>query len=110
MTGKGPIIALLEKLRIRTAMYIGSRSITRLRTYIDGYGHGLDDSNFDSHDPEYYGFQGWIERRYRSQTSHGWDQLILFYCQDERDALDQFWTLLDEYLAECRGANPEPDA
>ena len=110
MTERGPFIVLLETLRVRTPMYLGSWSITRLRSYLSGYGHALYDMGRDETDPEWSGFQKWVERRYRSETTHGWDSLILFYNQDERDALEEFWKLLDEYLAEYRSGETEAGA
>jgi len=44
------------------------------------------------------GFATWIEKKYQSKTSHGWHQIILYYSEDERTALNRFFELFHEFL------------
>ncbi|MCC3439960.1 hypothetical protein [Microcoleus sp. PH2017_05_CCC_O_A] len=44
------------------------------------------------------GFQEWIQERYQITSTHGWDSIILFFSADEKDALDKFFKLLEEFL------------
>lgn len=46
------------------------------------------------------GFQDWIADRYEIKSTHGWSEIINFFSQDEGEAFDTFYELLDEYLSE----------
>jgi len=55
--------------------------------------------NISLGDPELLGgFREWVERKYGLTESHGsWDRIILFFSQDESDALNRFFELYNEY-------------
>ncbi|TAG95999.1 MAG: hypothetical protein EAZ19_10330, partial [Oscillatoriales cyanobacterium] len=38
------------------------------------------------------------QERYQITSSHGWDSIILFFSADEKDALDKFFKLLEEFF------------
>lgn len=81
-------------------MYLGRRSITRLRSFLDGYISARQDLGLPprKQEREFAGFQDWIQERFKITTTHGWDSIILFYSADERDALDNFFDLLEQFL------------
>lgn len=96
---------MLQRIKQRPGMYLGRCSITRLRAYLDGYmGSRLDlGLPQTEQEREFQGFQGWIQKRYNITSSHGWDNIILFYSADERDALNKFFQLFEQFI---KGENP----
>lgn len=89
---------LIETIRIRTPMYIGGSTITSLKAFIDGWAFrtmGKFDDAYLMNE-----FQEWIQSKYNIKASKSWASIILFYSQDEHDALDKFFELWDEFLAE----------
>lgn len=42
------------------------------------------------------GFQDWIQKKFNIDSSQSWANIILFFSQDERDALDIF-QLFEEF-------------
>jgi hypothetical protein len=92
---------ILAGIQKRPEMYLGNCSISRLRSYLDGYCGSRTDFGLPMtrQEEEFAGFQDWIQARYKITSAHGWDQIILFYSCDEKDALDRFFQLLDEFRA-----------
>jgi hypothetical protein len=103
------VIDLIERIKSRPTMYIGERSVDCLRAFLDGWLMARDPNRQDS---EFMlGFQEWIQRRYRVETSQSWARIIAFYSPDQPAALDQALNLLTEYSSiggpETRGTMPE---
>jgi hypothetical protein len=90
---------LLQRIKQRPGMYLGKCSITRLRMLLDGYGMARCELGMPQtkQEKEFNGFQDWIQERYKITSSHGWDSIILFYCADERDALEKFFELFEQF-------------
>jgi hypothetical protein len=49
-------------------------------------------------DRDFMEFPEWIRKKFNVQTSQSWANIILFYCEDETQALDRFFELLDEFI------------
>ncbi|MCL1471088.1 hypothetical protein [Argonema antarcticum] len=96
---------MLQEIKKRPGMFLGRCSITRLRSFLDGYMGAREDLGLPPTDQEreFNGFQDWIQKRYNITSSHGWDSIILFYSADERDALDNFFKLFEKFQ---NGENP----
>jgi len=106
------IYDLLFLMELRPAMYLGKKSITLLRTYLDGFFAALqvsksdfDCKNFQSVDKLLYlgGFQRWTSKRFfdNEETAMSWNRSILNEADnDEEKALDLFFTLLEEFKLE----------
>ena len=94
------LLDLLQRIKQRPGMYLGKCSITRLRAFIDGYGMARAELGLprSPQEQDLNGFQEWIQERYKITSTHGWDSIILFFSADERDALDKFFKLLEEFL------------
>ncbi|BAZ10976.1 hypothetical protein NIES4071_28000 [Calothrix sp. NIES-4071] len=45
----------------------------------------------------YDNFQPWIQNRFNVRTSNSWANIILLFTRDEKDALNCFFKLLDEF-------------
>jgi hypothetical protein len=43
-------------------------------------------------------FQNWLKEKFNLNTGQSWDNIILFYCEDERTALDRFFELYEEFI------------
>jgi len=46
---------------------------------------------------EFNQFQDWIQTRFKMSSSHGWDSIILFYSAGEKDALNNFFELFEQF-------------
>jgi hypothetical protein len=86
----------LDKMRERPAMYLGSHSITRMEAFISGFYEGSTDEV--SENPPFDGFNDFVGKFYGKYTTAGWKNLILSdHYGDEKEALDRFFVLLDEF-------------
>lgn len=90
---------LLQRIKQRPGMYLARPSITRLRMFLMGYSIARAELGLPTteQEKEFGGFQDWIQERYNITSSHGWDSIILFYSADERDGLDRFFKLLEQF-------------
>jgi len=90
---------LLQKIEQTPSMYLGSCSITGLRMFLLGYGmaRGKLGLPLTAQEKDFGGFQGWIQEKYQSATSHGWDKIILFHSLEEKDAFKRFFELLEQF-------------
>lgn len=80
-------------------MYLGRKSLSHLRTFLDGYGLArrqlgipisIEEKSFEQ-------FQKWIEHRFNQPATQSWDRIILFYAEDDSIALTRFFELFDEF-------------
>lgn len=95
---------LFNEVLAKPGMYVGRRSIARIKSFIDGYGYTLVNSGkYDQSDP-YYGFQPFVQERLRITTSHGWDDIVSFMPADEVGAFELTRELWNEYRGQ---ASPE---
>ena len=86
----------LDKMRERPAMYLGEKSITRMEAFIMGFYEGSNDEITEN--PPFDGFNDFVGKFYGKYTTAGWKNLILSdHYGNEKEALDRFFVLLDEY-------------
>ena len=86
----------LDKMRERPAMYLGEKSITRMEAFIMGFYEGSNDETIEN--PPFDGFNDFVGKFYGKYTTAGWKNLILSdHYGNEKEALDRFFMLLDEY-------------
>jgi hypothetical protein len=99
------ILEVIRTIRQRTPMYIGQKSISCLRAFLDGWvfaHHGQVDDASVMDD-----FQRWVAGKCGVQESRAWDRVILFHSQDEAQALDTFFVWFDEFLTATSAKNRE---
>lgn len=92
---------LMEKIKTKLGLYIGTASITNLRMFILGYRFARSEVGITSTEAEsdfHKNFQPWLQNRLSIRTVNAWDKLILLTCIDEKAAFDYFFQLLDEFL------------
>jgi hypothetical protein len=90
---------LIRNIQKRPAMYLGRASISNLRTFLAGYCFArrqmeVPQTTQEQHFSE---FQSWIQQKFHLNSNQTWDEIILFFSQDENAALDQFFKLFDEF-------------
>ena len=95
---------MLQRIKQRPGMFLGQCSITRLRAFLDGYMGSRSDLGLlpTQQELEFNQFQEWVQTRFKISSSHGWDSIILFYSADERDALNNFFELFEQF---CNSEN-----
>lgn len=101
-----PIIAdnnfyqLLDKIKTRPALYLGKRSIFSLQAFLDGYTCACRQLGIPvtEQEQEFAEFQDWIEKQFNRQSSKSWARIILFYSEDESQAIDKFFELFEDFL------------
>ncbi len=91
---------VLQKIKQRPSLYLGRRSISHLQVFLDGYTLARRELGvpLTEQEREFEGFQEWIEQRFNQNSTQSWDRIILFYSEDERDALERFFDLFEEFL------------
>jgi hypothetical protein len=90
---------LIGNIKKRPAMYLGQPSVTHLDVFLSGYSFARRQLGIPQTEQEqqFAEFQGWIQQRFQVKSSQSWDKILLFFAQDEASALEQFFTLLDEF-------------
>jgi hypothetical protein len=86
-------------------MYIGKASISNLFMFLEGYETARDELGIEPTEAEmdfYENFHDFLEKRYKLHTSNSWANIILFHCGDEKQALERFFKLLDEFRSKDR--------
>ncbi len=91
---------LLGKIKQRASLYLGKRSVSHLHVFLDGYIFARRQLGIPTTEQEekFEEFQGWIENKFNQQDTQSWSRIILFYSEDEADALKYFFELFEEFL------------
>jgi hypothetical protein len=91
---------LIQKIQKRPSLYLNKRSLSQLQTFLDGYTFALRQVNIPVSEQErqFEQFQEWIEQRYNQPATQHWTKIILFYAEDEADALARFFELFNEFI------------
>jgi hypothetical protein len=94
------ILDLLEKIRPRPELYLGKKSVSLLRAFLDGYRTAIDETaNSGIEHKETLSFHDWVAMKagFREDTS-GWNNVLLeTEGGDEEKAFAKFFVYLDEY-------------
>ena len=91
------LISLLQEMRGRLGMYIGTPSLTRLAAFLRGYEQALQTHGISAANEFLPDFRDWIHKRFGS-SQRSWEETIVLHSADEAEAMKRFWELLDEYL------------
>jgi hypothetical protein len=80
-------------------MYLGSPSILHLQSFLIGYWYAKDELKISRTEQEqdFENFQDWIQEKFNVESTQSWAKIILFYSQDEREALNNFFKWLEEF-------------
>lgn len=91
------IYRILKEIKKRPGMYLGEKSITRLRNFLDGYlisKHDMD-KNYNT---SFYKFASFVGEYYDDSSNKGWNRIILENSEDEAKAVDIFYELIDKFI------------
>ncbi|NEP11782.1 MAG: hypothetical protein F6K14_16535 [Symploca sp. SIO2C1] len=102
---------LLDKIKAKPGLYIGTASITHLRMFILGYCFARSEmgiTNTEAESDFYKNFQPWLQNRLSIRTVNAWDKIILLTCIDEKAAFDYFFQLHDEFLQRDQSQDNDP--
>ncbi|EIC31602.1 MULTISPECIES: hypothetical protein [Methylomicrobium] len=91
------IFDLLGNIKLRPGLYLGGRSIVKLRNFLDGYYYALLVNGINDDEAFWNKFQLFISNKYHIETSQGWDKIILFFSNDEEDAFEKFFDLFEVF-------------
>ena len=91
---------LLGKIKQRASLYLGKRSLSHLHVFLDGYTFARRQLGIPLTEQEtkFDEFQEWIEKRFNQADTQSWSRIILFYSEDEADALQRFFELFEEFV------------
>ena len=101
---------ILEKIRVRPGMYIGRESVSDLFHFLVGFKTALRELDIKSPEEEmdfHREFHPWLQKRYHVSTSNSWAKIIMLYCGSEKEGLDSFYQLLDEFRNRDKSLNKE---
>ncbi|MCU0541840.1 MAG: hypothetical protein MUE44_06565 [Oscillatoriaceae cyanobacterium Prado104] len=102
---------LLEKIKTKPGLYLGTASIASLRMFVLGYRFArseLSIANTEAESDFYKNFQPWLQNRLSIRTVNAWDKIILLTCINEKAAFDYFFQLLDEFLQRDKSQDIDP--
>ncbi|MBD2384706.1 hypothetical protein [Cylindrospermum sp. FACHB-282] len=106
----GGIYEVLQTIKDRPGMYIGKSSITILGHFLVGYQFARSELGLElsQEDADFFkNFHPWIQRHFNVRTSNSWANIILLFTRDEKDALNSFFRLLDEFKQRDRTLDAE---
>jgi hypothetical protein len=97
---KVDIYELIERIRPRPALYLGSASISQLQSFLNGYQIAAEELNATLEgDPPFGYFHDWIAMKLGKYASTaGWCNMLLESANgDEEKALELFFLHLDQF-------------
>jgi hypothetical protein len=92
---------LLNRIRQKPGLYIGSSSAQYLHMFLEGYISALRDYAIPPSEQEllFRKFPEWLQARERVYTSASWAKIILLNSSNEEHAFYRFFELYDEFKA-----------
>jgi hypothetical protein len=91
---------LVAVIRERTAMYTGSRTLSALSSFLDGWHFAMETYDIEPKHALPRDFHDWVAYRLHFlESTSGYKNMILKHAPDEYAAVDRFYELLDEYHA-----------
>lgn len=97
------VIELIARMQPRPPMFIGQKSISCLRAFLDGWLYALGDAVEDGDVLDQ--FTHWVAKRCKVTDSLSWNRVILCHSQDEAHALDTFFVWFSDFLSHSRPAD-----
>lgn len=94
---------VIERMRERPAMWLGSRSLDRMDAWIQGYRVAASDASLhlDPGEPPFHYFHRFVQKKLGFyESTAGWKNMILAReTNDDGPALTRFYELFDEFRA-----------
>lgn len=95
-----PIIDIIDEIRRRPGVYLRNYSVKNLAAFLEGYSCAAEKCGAIPNGQFLLDFGDWVRRRFRVELSQSWENILLFHSVDEREAMQCFWQIWDEYLTE----------
>ena len=90
---------LLQKIKLNPYIYLGKKSLALLYAFINGYKSYEEEQSDIIPIPDCLdGFQSYVQKKYNIYTDHNWARIIDFFSNDDADAFDCFYQLLEDLL------------
>ncbi len=91
---------LLGVVRGRPLMYLPSKSITELSTFISGayFAERMINADIVESEDELSEFSEKVAAKYSVETNHSWPSILLFHSGSEEKAFELFFQLWDELM------------
>ena len=91
---------LLNQIKQKPGMYIGSPSVTQLQMFLCGYFFSRQEQGLavTLEEKTFEQFQGWVQQRFKITASVSWAKIILLYSSDERAGFEMFFELWSEFV------------
>ena len=94
------LFEILEKIKAKPGMYLGSPSVSNLFMFLVGYKTARRELGIEPTNKEvefYQEFQPWLQKRMQMITSNSWAAMIQLQCGNEKEAFEWFFQLLNEF-------------
>lgn len=91
------VIYLFTMIKKKPGLYIGSESLVRLKSFIDGYIFALKIKENDYQTEQYKKFNKWL-KKYNIHTVESWDSYLIRIVKDEEKSFDLFFEQLELFL------------
>ncbi len=92
------LISTLFKIKSKPGMYLGTKSATKLKSFIDGYIYAMNKENIECGSKVYYSFNDWFAENHNIRESILWDIFLLNETNDEKIAFDLFFKEFEIFL------------
>lgn len=90
------LVELISRIRKRPTLFLRKHSVINLDMFIQGWLYAHEGDVSDSQ--VMIDFQEAVKRSHGIKLSVSWADVIDLLSYDEKEALDNFFTLFDEYL------------
>lgn len=94
------VLNLIKMIKLKPGLYIGSKSLVKMRSFLDGYFFAMRCNNIEYNSVQYNNFNTWISKKYNIRTSELWDTYLLKVTNNEEDAFDLFFEELEGFMKE----------
>ncbi len=100
MDNHASIVELIKEIRENPTMYIGKYSVVRLEMFLLGWLHAHKGTVSDSN--VFFDFLESVKQHYQVKVSVPGADVISLFSYDEKDALEKFFKLFEEYLEKSK--------
>ncbi|MBR6336216.1 MAG: hypothetical protein IKR76_00640 [Ruminococcus sp.] len=92
------VIELLQSIKNRPGMFIGKRSVLRLKCFMDGYLCAMQFEGIDIKPDVYYSFIRWLSEKYQIRSVVSYDTILTDALHDDELAFDAFFEEFEMFL------------
>jgi hypothetical protein len=91
---------LFQKIKEKPSLYLGGHSVYQLKAFYDGYTFAREEFGIPvtAQEKNFENFHHWLQERLNARTNLSWAKILEFRSRDEKEALDLFFELLDEFI------------